>query len=1055
MDSSPPGFGASEGASGGDPASPPVEHPAAPPVVAVVVAHEPGDWFNAALDSLRVQDYPNLSVLVIDAASTTPIAPRVADVLPDAYVRRLEDNPGFGAAANEVLDVVEGAAFYLFCHDDVALAPDVVRSLVEEAFRSNAGVVGPKLVSWDDDRRLLQVGEGADKTGVTRPLVERGELDQEQHDAVRDVFLVPGAATLVRADLFAAIGGFDEGIDFLHDDLSLCWRSHVAGARVLVNPAARVRHLEALGLRRPVDDRRRLQARHRLRTLLTCYGRFHLLRVLPQAALFALVEVLYSLVVGRTRQARDIAGAWSWNLRRLSDVRAARAEVRRFRRVPDSEVRRFQMRGSGRLSMFLRGQIGRGEDRLSAAARASRDLGQSLRTVAVRTAIAVWAVVLLVMVVGTRHLTSQRVPAVGQMVLFGDGPGTLLAEWLSGWRSAGLGSEAPAPTGIGLLGLLGGVTLGSMGFLRQVLILGLLPLGAIGAYRLPAPTGSRRAQLVALVVYVAVPVPYAALANGRWSALAVYAAAPFLLGRLARASGLAPFGATDGDPGASVPVHPTRRHALAIGVITALVATIAPVAVAVVLLMALAFCLGSALVFQAAGSGRTLAAALGGAVVAMVLHLPWALDFLVPGTAWSVFAGVERPEGGPGIDELLRFETGPLGAAPIGYAFLATAALALLMGRDWRLGFAVRGWTIAAVCWGVVWAGHQGLVPFGLPPDEILLAPAAAGLALASGLGMVAFEIDLPGYRFGWRQALSALALLALIAGTLPVLGGSLDGRWGMPTGDFSRTLGRLDDEQADGPFRVLWLGDPDVLPLAGWDLGGGLAYATSDGLPGAQELWAGSDDGSTRLLADALTLAQSRQTARLGRLLAPMGVKYVVVPERLAPSPFEADVQPVPPDLKAVLAAQLDLKQLDLDEAVTVYRNEAAISTRAAVPPGTGDGVSLGDTVRLDLHGAPAVLLRERGYQSFSGDLDAGSRVLLSASSSSGWRLRVDGRTAPRSKVFAWANAFDATEGGSATLRYRTPPLRYAFLALQVLLWVLALGTLLRMRLGPRRGGS
>ena len=33
---------------------------------------------------------------------------------------------------------------------------------------------------------------GADKTGAPSPYVERGELDQEQHDAVRDVFYVPG-----------------------------------------------------------------------------------------------------------------------------------------------------------------------------------------------------------------------------------------------------------------------------------------------------------------------------------------------------------------------------------------------------------------------------------------------------------------------------------------------------------------------------------------------------------------------------------------------------------------------------------------------------------------------------------------------------------------------------------------------------------------------------------------------------------------------------------------------------------------------------------------------
>ena len=112
--------------------------------------------------------------------------------------------------------------------------------------------------------------------GPTRPVprpryVERGELDQEQHDAVRDVFYVPGAATLVRADLFTALGGFDPGIELLGEDLDLSWRAHVVGARVLVAPGARIAHLEALGQRRPVDDRRRLQMRHRLRTSRVAY----------------------------------------------------------------------------------------------------------------------------------------------------------------------------------------------------------------------------------------------------------------------------------------------------------------------------------------------------------------------------------------------------------------------------------------------------------------------------------------------------------------------------------------------------------------------------------------------------------------------------------------------------------------------------------------------------------------------------------------------------------------------------------------------------------------
>src|SRR5947208_13610097 len=72
---------------------------AAPPVVAVMITYDPGPWLEEALRCLRAQDYPDLSVLVIDAAGPADPTARVAAVLPGAFVRRLDTNPGFGAAA--------------------------------------------------------------------------------------------------------------------------------------------------------------------------------------------------------------------------------------------------------------------------------------------------------------------------------------------------------------------------------------------------------------------------------------------------------------------------------------------------------------------------------------------------------------------------------------------------------------------------------------------------------------------------------------------------------------------------------------------------------------------------------------------------------------------------------------------------------------------------------------------------------------------------------------------------------------------------------------------
>ena len=168
---------------------------AIPPVVAVVVAHDPGPWFEETLQSLADQTYPTSRSWSSTPASQYDPTARVAAVLPDAYVRRLDDNPGFGAAANEVLGVVEGAA-------STCSATTTSRSSPTPSAPSSRRRSGPTPASsvpssstGTTPSACCQVGMAVDKTGVLAPVAEPGELDQEQHDAVRDVFVVPGACT--------------------------------------------------------------------------------------------------------------------------------------------------------------------------------------------------------------------------------------------------------------------------------------------------------------------------------------------------------------------------------------------------------------------------------------------------------------------------------------------------------------------------------------------------------------------------------------------------------------------------------------------------------------------------------------------------------------------------------------------------------------------------------------------------------------------------------------------------------------------------------------------
>jgi GT2 family glycosyltransferase len=1094
----------------------PETSPPAPAVVAVVVTCDPGSWFEQALQSLASQDYPNLSVLVIDAASQQDPTPRVAAIMPGAFVTRLDQRVGFGRACNEALKIVDGASHLLLCHDDVALAPDAARLLVEEAFRQNAGVATPKFVEWDRPDRLLAVGATTDKVGVVQDLVERGELDQEQHDMVREVFLAPGGVTLVRADLFSALGGFDEVVDQFGEDLDLSWRARVAGARVVVVPAARVRHRRSIaegeraGWTSPADRRRaeRLTEEHRLRTVLSCYRWFDLAWIAPLALLFVIGEAVTRLLQGRPGDAAAALGSFVRAFRQPGRLWRARRQVQRRRRVGDRQIRRLQVRGNARFRAFVRARIDDVREGLppapiaiddgdddddddedgylptrarphGGAHRPARfqtsrvfragDQAGALTPIAAtppepteevaaatagistnrRVAVITGIVIVALMVFGSRGLLNHELPAVGQLPNLSGGWSSIWRSYWSTWQQSGLGVSAASSPALALLGIGATICFGGVGLLQHVVVLGPLLVGPFGAYRAARWWGSRRGRLAALIAYAIVPLPYDALAHGHWPGLLAYAAAPWVLGMLIRLSGEIPLPT-------SQPRHIGGR-VIGLGILVALVASAAPAWLLVVPVVGVALLAGSALVGRPLQGVRMLAVSVAASVVAVILLLPWSPGVLGRGTA---LLGVAPGAAGRlSLPELLRFDTGPVGKGPLGWAFLIAAALPLVVGREWRLAWATRLWVVAIVCFWIGWAGLQGWLP--TVPIELILAPAAAALAGSVALGAVAFELDLPGYRFGWRQLAAAVAGVALAVAAVPMLIGSGDGRWHLPGADASSVLAFLPNGHA-GDYRVLWVGAPDALPLAGESLGSGVAYGTSfDGEPTVADQWAPGRAGAMPVLGSDLHLVEHRLTTKLGHLLAPMAVRYIVVPLANAPSGEGAATEASPASFLVGLQLQTDLQLVNVDPNYVVYENAAWAPARMLLPA-SAEGVaaqtqaggvrSLQETA---LAGGVPVLTGGTATRA-SGYIDpadtagraqtngSSGEVYVSAQRDAGWRLHLaSGGSVSPQPAFGWAMAFPlpSSTPTRATLEIPAAGGLRAMQIVEIVLWVAAIG--------------
>jgi hypothetical protein len=603
-----------------------------------------------------------------------------------------------------------------------------------------------------------------------------------------------------------------------------------------------------------------------------------------------------------------------------------------------------------------------------------------------------------------------------------------------------VGSPAPAPAAFGILGLTSTLLLGATGFLQKLLVLGAIPMGVFGAFRVLRPLASDRARLAGTAIYALLPLPYNALASGHLGGLLTYAAAPWLLGAVAAATDLDPF---------RRPADTMVRQVLRLALLTALLGAFVPAALLLPLIIAVAVLAGCLAAGGRAGGLRAVLVAFLASAGAIVLLAPWSFDVL-RSPAQGLFGVARSPAAGLSLGSTLRFATGPVGTSPLTWALLAVAALPVAIGRQWRLGWSIRLWAVALAMWGFAWAGGRGWVPAVSP--EVLLAPAGTAVAMLAGLGVLAFDHDLPAYRFGWRQVAPFVALGAAAVAVLPTLGGITNGRWYLPQQDVNDALGWMPERQADGAFRVLWVGDPQALPLAGWRLQTGIAYATSDGgVPDARNLWPPSRPGPARQVVADLALARAGQTTRLGHLLAPLAIRYFVLPLRAAPGTSGSRLLQPPGDLLDALSTQVDLRSVAADPAYVVYENTAWAPGRALLPPAAvGPSQAAGPRAAqaAELAGAPPVLGGAAPLATSRGWIPHPADVYLAAAGSSRWELRVAGRGVPRRAAFGWASAF-AAPAGLAALSYHTPALRGVEIWAVLLLWAGALAWLLRP---PRR---
>lgn len=196
------------------------------------------------LESLAQLDYPNYEIVVVDNGSQDGDAVAIQTRFPSAIVLRNETNLGFAEGNNVAIRyALERGADYLFLlNNDTVVAPQMVKSLVQVAESDeNIGIVGPKIYYFDEPRTIWSAG-GILQPRRTPVLLGLDEIDNGQHDTLREVDWVTGCAFLIKASVVQQIGLIDARYFAYFEENDWCIRAKRAGFSIVYVPEAHLWH---------------------------------------------------------------------------------------------------------------------------------------------------------------------------------------------------------------------------------------------------------------------------------------------------------------------------------------------------------------------------------------------------------------------------------------------------------------------------------------------------------------------------------------------------------------------------------------------------------------------------------------------------------------------------------------------------------------------------------------------------------------------------------------------------------------------------------------------
>ena len=222
----------------------------------IIVSWNVRDLLDKCLASLckaqSERDSPLIEIIVVDSASEDGSMDMVRRKYPQALILPQKENIGFTRGNNIGLAHAR-APYFLLLNPDTELGDDALLQMLDYMDQHpDVGILGPRTLNTDGSHQstrrrfpTLMTGlfESAWLSAYAPASVEtRYRMLDTADDAILEADWVQGSAMMVRRELYAAIGGLDEGFVMYSEELDWCKRAKAAGWKVVYHGQALITH---------------------------------------------------------------------------------------------------------------------------------------------------------------------------------------------------------------------------------------------------------------------------------------------------------------------------------------------------------------------------------------------------------------------------------------------------------------------------------------------------------------------------------------------------------------------------------------------------------------------------------------------------------------------------------------------------------------------------------------------------------------------------------------------------------------------------------------------